>query len=291
MIVEDDLKAALDSGKVAGAALDVFSNEPAKENVLFGHPEVITTPHLGASTTEAQVNVALQVAEQMSDFLIDGAVSNALNMASVTAEEAPRLKPYQALAEQLGSFMGQTVKSGVKSVRVAYQGHVAHLNVKPLTAIVLQGLLKPLMDSVNMVNAPVMAKERNIKIIEERDEAPGNYQTAIRVFVETDNGTRCIGGTVFAGDMPRIIEIDNITMEAEIGENMLFVRNHDKPGFIGRLGMLLGDAGVNIGTFHLGRANGNAVAFVQIDDPLPASVLKAVAGLDDYVQRVDALRF
>ncbi|WP_417515836.1 phosphoglycerate dehydrogenase [Minwuia sp.] len=291
LIVEEDLKAALDSGKVAGAALDVFSSEPAKENVLFGHPEVITTPHLGASTTEAQVNVALQVAEQMADFLIDGAVSNALNMASVTAEEAPRLKPYQVLAEQLGAFMGQTVKSGVKSVRVSYQGRVARLNVKPLTAIVLQGLLKPLMDSVNMVNAPIMAQERDIQIVEERDEQPGNYQTAIRVFVETENGTRCIGGTLFAGDMPRIIEIDNITMEAEIGSHMLFVRNHDKPGFIGRLGTLLGDAGVNIGTFHLGRANGNAVSFIQIDEPMPASVLKAVEGLTDYVQRVDALNF
>lgn len=291
LIVESDLKAALDSGKVAGAALDVFSSEPAKDNVLFGHPGVITTPHLGASTTEAQVNVALQVAEQMSDFLIDGAVSNALNMASVTAEEAPRLRPYQQLAEQLGGFMGQTVKSGVKSVRVSYQGSVAKLNVKPLTAIILQGLLKPLMDSVNMVNAPIMAQERNIQIIEERDEQPGNYQTAIRVFVETDNATRCIGGTLFAGEKPRVIEIDNITMEAEIGPNMLFVRNHDKPGFIGRLGTMLGNAGVNIATFHLGRSNGNAVAFIEIDEPLPADVFDAVQKMDDFVQRADQLRF
>lgn len=291
LIVESDLKDALDAGKVAGAALDVFSSEPAKENVLFGHPGVVTTPHLGASTTEAQVNVALQVAEQMSDFLIDGAVSNALNMASVTAEEAPRLKPYQALAEQLGGFMGQTVKSGVKTVRVSYQGRVAHLNVKPLTAIVLQGLLKPLMDSVNMVNAPVMAQERNIQIIEERDEAPGNYQTAIRVSVDTENGTRSIGGTLFAGDRPRIVEIDGITMEAEIGANMVFIRNHDKPGFIGRLGTLLGDANVNIGTFHLGRADGHAVAFIEIDEPLPETVLQAVEGLKGYVERVDSLKF
>lgn len=291
LIVEEDLKAALDSGKVAGAALDVFSTEPAKENVLFGHPNVITTPHLGASTDEAQVNVALQVAEQMSDFLISGAVSNALNMPSVTAEEAPRLRPYQKLAEQLGAFMGQTVKSGVKGVRVAYQGHVANLNVKPLTAIVLQGLLKPLMDSVNMVNAPVLAKDRGIKIVEERDENPGNYQTAIRVFVETENGTRCIGGTLFAGEFPRVIEIDNIQMEAEIGANMLFVHNHDKPGFIGRLGTMLGNAGVNIATFHLGRSNGNAVAFIEIDGPLPADVLDAVKNMTDYVQRADQLRF
>ncbi|WP_416899835.1 MAG: phosphoglycerate dehydrogenase [Minwuia sp.] len=291
LIVEDDLKAALDSGKVAGAALDVFSTEPAKENVLFGHPEVITTPHLGASTNEAQVNVALQVAEQMADFLIDGAVSNALNMASVTAEEAPRLKPYQKLADQLGAFMGQTVKSGLKSVRVSYQGRVAHLNVKPLTAIVLQGLLKPMMDSINMVNAPVMASERGIQIVEERDERPGDYQTAIRVFVETENGTRCIGGTLFAGDLPRVIEIDTINMEAEIGEHMLFVRNHDKPGFIGKLGTILGDAGVNIGTFHLGRANGNAVAFIQVDEAVSPKVLKQVTGLTEYVQRADALSF
>ena len=291
LVVEEDLRKALDDGKVAGAAVDVFLNEPAKENVLFGQPNVVTTPHLGASTTEAQVNVALQVAEQMADFLVDGAVSNALNMASVTAEEAPRLKPYLKLAEQLGGFMGQTLQSSIKTVRIAYQGRVAALNVKPLSAVLMQNLLKHQMDSVNMVNAPVLAQQRGIHVVEERDETPGNYQTAIRLFVETENGTRVIGGTLFAGDMPRIVEIDSISLEAEFGENMLFIRNLDKPGFIGRLGMLLGDAGVNIGTFHLGRANGNAVSFIEVDGPVPDAVLKEVAGLSEYVQRVHALRF
>ncbi|MEC9344955.1 MAG: phosphoglycerate dehydrogenase [Pseudomonadota bacterium] len=293
LIVEEDLKAALDSGKVAGAALDVFLVEPAKENVLFGHPKVVVTPHLGASTNEAQVNVAIQVAEQMSDYLIDGAVTNAINMPSVTAEEAPKLRPYMKLADQLGAFMGQTVKTGVKGVRIAYQGHVATLNVKPLTAVVLQGLLTPLLDSVNMVNAPVLAKERNIRLVEERDEDPGDYQTAIHVYVETERGTRCIGGTLFAGDRPRIVEIDNIALEAEAGPNMLFLRNRDKPGFIGRLGTVLGEAGVNIATFHLGRAaaGGGAVAFIEVDGPVPEPVVQKIADMTDYVQRVEPLKF
>lgn len=293
LIVEQDLKDALDSGKVAGAALDVFQTEPAKENILFNHPNVVTTPHLGASTTEAQVNVALQVAEQMADFLVHGAVTNALNMASVTAEEAPKLRPYMQLAEQLGAFMGQTVRTGIKSIRIAYQGHVATLNVKPLSAIVIQGLLAPLLDSVNMVNAPVLAKDRNIRIVEERDENPGDYQTAIRVFVETGSGIRCIGGTLFAGEKPRVVEIDNIAMEAEIGANMLYLRNHDKPGFIGQLGTLLGAAGVNIGTFHLGRsgAGGDALAFIEVDGPVPEQVLGQIRELKDYVLRADSLSF
>ncbi|MDP6346333.1 MAG: phosphoglycerate dehydrogenase, partial [Alphaproteobacteria bacterium] len=160
LVVEEDLKAGLETGRVAGAALDVFATEPAKENALFGMENVVVTPHLGAATSEAQVNVAVQVAEQMSDYLLTGAINNALNMASVSAEEAPRLTPYFLLARELGSFAGQLTTSALQSVHIEYQGRVAELNARPLTAIVLEGLLSPLMDNVNMINAPVIAQQR-----------------------------------------------------------------------------------------------------------------------------------
>ena len=293
LVVEEDLKAALENGHVAGAAFDVFTVEPAKENVLFGVPGVITTPHLGASTDEAQVNVAIQVAEQMSDFLLNGAVTNALNMPSVTAEEAPKLKPYMKLAEQLGGFMGQTVKTGLRGIRIQYTGHAATLNCKPLSAIVVQGVLGPQMDSVNMVNAPVLAAERNIAIVEERNEAPGDYKTGIRVFIETERGTRCIAGTLFADDQPRVVQLDDIKLDAGFGDNMLYIRNRDIPGFIGQLGTILGEAGVNIASFHLGRSDARqeAVALVEVDGQVDPAIVDKVCGLSDYVERVEILKF
>ncbi|MGQ9370273.1 phosphoglycerate dehydrogenase [Azospirillum sp. A39] len=292
LVVEEALKAALDSGQVAGAALDVFAVEPAKENILFGHERVICTPHLGASTTEAQENVALQVAEQMSDFLLTGAVVNALNMPSVSAEDAPKLRPYMTLAEQLGSFAGQITQSGLCGVTIEYEGHVAELNTKPLTGIVLKGLLTPLLDSVNMVNAPVMARERNIAITEVKREGGGDYHTLIRVVVETDQRKRCVAGSLFGGERPRLVLIDEVPIEAELSPNMLFVRNEDKPGFIGRLGVTLGDAGVNIASFHLGRTapGENAIALVSVDQPIDDALLGAIATLPSVVL-AKSLRF
>ena len=204
LIVEADLLAALDSGQVAGAALDVFSDEPAKENVLFGHEKVVATPHLGASTSEAQENVAVQVAEQMSDYLLDGAVTNALNMASVTAEEAPRLRPYFDLARELGSFAGQLTETAIQGVHIEYEGHVATLNTRPLTSIVLEGLLSPLMDTVNMVNAAAIAKQRDIEVRETRDESPGDYHTLIRLTVTTERQAPVsVAGTLFGRSTSR----------------------------------------------------------------------------------------
>jgi D-3-phosphoglycerate dehydrogenase len=292
LIVEQDLKAALDSGHVAGAALDVFPVEPAKENVLFGHPHVVATPHLGAATTEAQENVALQIAEQMSDFLMTGAVTNALNMPSLTAEEATRLKPYMKLADQLGSFAGQLTESTLKAVAVEYEGHVAELNVKPLTAVVLTGLLSPLLDTVNMVNAPVICRERDIKVSETRSSAEGDFHTLIRVTVTTERRTRSVAGTLFGGNKPRIVMIEGVPMEAELGANMLFVRNKDKPGFIGNLGRTLGEAGINIATFHLGRTapGEDAICLVQVDQTLDELVLGQLCTLPNVVQ-AKLLRF
>ena len=285
LIVEADLKAALDSGQVAGAALDVFPVEPAKENVLFGNEKIIATPHLGASTNEAQENVALQVAEQMADFLMTGAVVNALNMPSLSAEEAKRLKPYMKLAEHLGSFAGQLTQSGLKSVSVEYEGNAAELNVKPLTAIALTALLGPQLDAINMVNVPVVCKERGIAVSETRSPSPSDFQTLIRVTVKGENGARSIAGTLFGGDRPRIVDIEGISLEAELGPHMLFVRNHDKPGFIGNLGRTLGEAGVNIATFHLGRSapGKDAICLIQIDQPLGEALLAKVRAIANVV--------
>jgi len=292
LIVEADLKAALESGHVAGAALDVFAEEPAKDNPLFGMPNVVVTPHLGASTTEAQENVALQVAEQMSDYLMSGAVTNALNMPSVSAEDAPRLRPYMALAEQLGSFAGQITESGLREVRVEYLGAVAELNTRPLTQLVLMGLLRPLLDSVNMVNAPVIARERDIQLVEAKRSGEGDYHTQVTVTVKTEQRTRMVSGTLFGGEKPRVVEIDGVPMEAELTGHMLFVRNEDKPGFIGRLGSLLGEAEVNIATFHLGRSapGENAIALVAVDQPVGEDLKDRIAALPGVV-RVKTLRF
>ena len=264
LVVEQDLKAAMDSGHVAGAAIDVFEIEPATENPLFGTENLICTPHLGASTTEAQVNVAIQVAEQMADYLLTGAVVNALNMPSVSAEDAPRLRPYLKLAEQLGSFAGQMTESGIKAVSIEYEGHAAKLNTKALNAAVLKGLLSPLLESVNMVSAPVIAHQRGIDVSDVRHDRQSDYQTLIRLTITTENQTRNVTGTLFGDDKPRLVNVKGVPMEAELGPHMLYVNNNDRPGLIGGLGTILGEAGVNIGTFHLGRTEpgGDAIALV-----------------------------
>jgi D-3-phosphoglycerate dehydrogenase len=287
LVDEVALKAAIENGHVAGAALDVFAEEPATENILFGMEQVVCTPHLGASTSEAQEKVAVQVAEQMADYLLTGAVTNALNMASVTAEEAPQLKPYMTLAEQLGAFAGQATQSAITEIEICYEGHVAGLNTKPLTAIVVKGLLGPLLEGVNMVNAPVIAEERDIKILEARSETAGDYHTLITVTVKTETQTRSVKGTLF-NQKPRLVEIKGIHIDAMLGPNMLYVANHDKPGLIGALGTILGTSGVNIATFNLGRATegGDAIALIEIDGQPPADVLAQVQGLEHVVHAI-----
>ncbi|MEE8392748.1 MAG: phosphoglycerate dehydrogenase [Rhodospirillales bacterium] len=292
LIVEADLKKALESGHVEAAALDVFSVEPATDNILFGMENVVVTPHLGASTTEAQEKVAVQVAEQMADYLLSGAVTNALNMASVSAEEAPRLKPYIKLCGQLGSFAGQITETGIKAVSIEYEGLVAELNIKPLTAVVLQGLLSPLLETVNMVSAPAIAKERDIDVTEIIHERATAYQSLIKLTVTTEKQERSLAGTLFAGDRPRIVEINGVPMDAELGERMLYLTNRDKPGFIGALGTILGDAAINIATFHLGRgeAGGKAIALVEIDQEADGEVLGEIRALP-HVMNAKVLGF
>jgi D-3-phosphoglycerate dehydrogenase / 2-oxoglutarate reductase len=292
IVVERDLATALDSGHVAGAAIDVFVDEPALQSPLFGRDNVVATPHLGAATAEAQENVALEIAEQMADFLLTGAVSNAVNMPSLTAEEAKRLDPYMKLAAQLGSFAGQLTETGITAVSVEYEGAVAELNVKPLTAIALTGLLSPQLATVNMVNASLICRERDIRVSETRRAEPVDYQTLIRVIVTTERRTREVSGTLFAGDKPRIVSVEGIALEAELGGNMLFVRNYDKPGFIGALGNALGAAEVNIATFHLGRTapGQDAIALVEVDQAITPAVLDTVRALPNVIQ-VKALKF
>jgi D-3-phosphoglycerate dehydrogenase len=292
LIVEEDLARALDSGQVAAAAIDVFAEEPARNSPLFGRDNVVATPHLGAATSEAQENVAVQIAEQMADFLLSGAVANAVNMPSLSAEEARRLRPYMKLAEQLGSFAGQLTESGIRAVSVEYEGAIAELNVKPVTAVVLTGLLSPQLATVNMVNAPLICRERDIRISETLSPEPGDYQTLIRVTVTTERRRRTVAGTLFGGDKPRLVAVEGIPLEAELAGNVLFVRNYDKPGFIGALGNTLGAAAVNIATFHLGRTapGENAIALVEVDQELTPALLDQVRALPNVIQ-VKALRF
>ncbi|MBM3636684.1 MAG: phosphoglycerate dehydrogenase [Alphaproteobacteria bacterium] len=292
LVDEVALRALLDTGHVAGAALDVFIEEPATQNPIFNHPNVVCTPHLGASTNEAQENVALQVAEQMSDYLVRSAISNAINFPSITAEEAPKLKPFIALAEKLGSFAGQLTDSGIKEVRITYQGEVAHLKIKALTAAAIAGLLRPALQDVNVVSAPVVAKERGIVIEETVREGDSDYESLVTLEVVTDDLTRSVAGTVFTDGKPRIINIKGIKVDAEFGPSMIYVTNEDKPGFIGRFASLLGSANVNIATFALGRDNegGSAIALVEIDGAAPAHVLQGIQRLPG-VKQARALTF
>ena len=292
LIDEAALKAGLESGHIAGAALDVFAVEPAKDNPLFGTRGFVSTPHLGASTNEAQVNVAIQVAEQMANYLIEGGISNALNMPALSAEDAPRVRPYMVLADRLGSLVGQLAHGALSGVSVEVEGAAAELPVKPITGAVLAGLMRTYSDTVNMVNAPVMARDRGMEVREVRNTREGDYHTLLRVTVDTHDGGRSVAGTLFGRDEPRLVEIFGVKVEADLAGSMLYVVNTDQPGFIGRLGTALGEAGVNIGTFHLGRRStgGEAVVLCSLDSEVGEEVLARVRALDG-VRMVRALSF
>jgi D-3-phosphoglycerate dehydrogenase / 2-oxoglutarate reductase len=292
LVDEVALKAALDSGQVGGAALDVFVTEPAKESPLFGTPNFICTPHLGASTNEAQVNVALQVAEQMADYLVNGGVTNALNLPSLSAEEAPKLRPYMALAEELGSLIGQLAHGDLSNISIEVEGAAAQLNIKPMTGAVLAGFMRRYSDAVNMVNAPYLAKEQGLDVREVRNDREGDYHTMLRVSVKTAAGERSVAGTLFGNGQPRLVELFGVKVEADLKGHMLYIVNEDAPGFIGRLGTTLGEAGINIGTFHLGRqeAGGVAVLLLSVDSAVPVDVVETIHALPG-VKRAMTLAF
>lgn len=298
LVDEAAVAEGLKSGHIGAAAFDVFAEEPAKENILFGCPNFIATPHLGAATSEAQENVALQVAEQMSDYLLTGAVTNALNMPSITADEAPRLKPFADLAEKLGLFAGQISDYGFEEVIIEYEGEITELNRKPVTAAALAGLLRSSRGDVNMVSAPSILQESGVKFSETKTDESPVYDSLIRIKVLTkrtenddQSGWRSLAGTIIAGQ-PRIVEVKGMALEGDFNSTVLYVNNLDQPGFIGALGELLGRAEVNIATFHLGRqeAGGEAIALIGIDSAPPADMLSQLKGLP-HVRYAKVLSF
>ena len=291
LVDEAALRAALESGQVAAAGFDVFTTEPAKESVLFGAPNFVATPHLGASTNEAQENVALQVAEQISDYLLTGAVTNALNMASISAEDASRLKPFIGLSDKLGSFAGQIADDGIEAVEIEYEGEVAQLNTQPLTAVALAALMRPLMPDVNMVSAPAVLKQKGSPLTESRRETSPIYGSLIRIKVLTGGRWRTLAGAVNAGTA-KIVEVKDMALEADFHPVMLIINNRDKPGFIGAVGTMLGEANINIATFHLGRqaAEQDAIAIVGVDQVVPDDIQQRLRSLP-HVKYVKVLKF
>ncbi|WP_372885713.1 phosphoglycerate dehydrogenase [Shimia sp.] len=279
LVDEEALADLLKSGHVAGAAFDVFKEEPAKENVLFNLPNVVCTPHLGAATTEAQENVALQVADQMANYLLTGAVENALNMPSVTAEEAKIMGPWIKLADHLGAFAGQLTDEPIKAINILYDGVAADMNLEALNCAVIAGIMKRVNPDVNMVSAPVVAKERGIKISTTNQDKSGAFDGYVKVTVVTDDRERSVAGTVFSDGKPRFIQIKGINIDAEVGAHMLYTTNEDVPGIIGTLGQTMGENGVNIANFTLGRADvgGEAIALLYVDEAVPAEARAKLA--------------
>ncbi|MEM6579531.1 MAG: NAD(P)-dependent oxidoreductase, partial [Pseudomonadota bacterium] len=292
LVDEAALAELLTSGHVAGAAFDVFAEEPATDNPLFHLPNVVCTPHLGAATTEAQENVALQVAEQMSDYLLTGAVTNALNMPSVTAEEARVMGPWIKLAGHLGGFIGQMTDEPIKAINILYDGVVAGMNLEALTSASVAGIMKSVNPEVNMVSAPLIAKERGVKISTTHQDKSGVFEGYIKLTVVTTERERSIAGTVFSDGKPRFIQIKGINIDAEIGAHMLYTTNRDEPGIIGTLGQTMGGNGVNIANFTLGRAEpgGEAIALLYVDARVPDAVIAKLHATGMF-QQIRALQF
>ncbi len=292
LVDEAALADALKDGRVAGAAFDVFAEEPATASPLFGLPNVVVTPHLGAATTEAQENVALQVAEQMADYLMTGAVSNALNMPSVTAEEARVMGPWIGLAGHLGNFVGQMTDEPIIAINILYDGVTAGMNLAALNCAVIAGILRRANPDVNLVSAPVIAKERGIHVSTTRQDQSGMFEGYVKVTVVTEARERSVAGTVFSDGKPRFIQIKGINVDAEIGRNMVYTTNEDVPGIVGALGRTMGENGVNIANFTLGRSarGGEAIAILYVDDPVPEPVLDQLRRTGMFSQ-VKALQF
>ncbi|MBO8127048.1 MAG: phosphoglycerate dehydrogenase [Firmicutes bacterium] len=283
IVNQEDLVEALRSGKVAGAALDVFPEEPPKDYGIFATPNLIATPHLGASTVEAQVNVAVDVIKEVMSALRGEPITNAVNMPVLRPEAFAKVKPFLSLAERLGKFTAQLLPGAIESVSVAYSGQLTEFNVSPLTTAVLKGLFRPAFGSeVNSVNAPYLARKRGIKVTESK-QSNGNYSNLIQLEVQTDKGTRKMAATLFAENQPRIVQIGDYHIDAIPEGYLLVTRHKDRPGIIGAVGTILGDAEINIASMQLGRsdAGGEAVMVLGVDQPIPPKVLKKLVRYPD----------
>ncbi len=287
LIDVDALIQAIKDKKVAQAALDVYDKEPLDmDSPLLGVEELICTPHLGASTEEAQDKVAIAVCDQIIDFLKNGSIRNAVNMPSIDAETLKKIKPFLELGEDLGRIACQLVSSPVTKVQIQYNGEVANQDLQPVTISILKGLLCSTIDGINMVNAPFIAKERNIEVNELKSNEIKDYTSTIQVEVTTKDGSREITGSIFGKGDPRIVKFDDYYFEAVISKNMLVLRNKDVPGVIGNLGNVLGKHNINIAGFHLGRLNaeGDAVAVINIDSAASQEALDELKATPNVVE-------
>jgi D-3-phosphoglycerate dehydrogenase len=285
IVNEAELCAALRSGKVAGAALDVFATEPITDSPLFGLPNFICTPHLGAASEEAQEAVAVEIAQQVIDYLQRGIIRNALNAPSVPLELLRKLSPYLRLAEKLGLLVAQLSEGRLEEIRLEYGGEIAALDCAPLTAAALKGALGPFHDAVNMVNALTIARGRGLRVVESKSTAPTDFANLIAVTLSTDQKAAAAAGTLYGRQEPRLVEIDGLRMEAVLEGLLLIYANLDVPGVIGRIGTLLGRHHVNIAGMQLGRQvrGGHAISAVNVDDPIPAPVLEEIRRLPNIV--------
>ena len=286
LINEADLKEALDEGHVAGAALDVYEVEPAKDNILFNHPNIICTPHLGASTQEAQENVAVQVADQLANYLNDNVIENSINIASISKEDAKKIEPFMKLSANLGHFIGALTDNAVREIEISFSGNAAKLNLQPLTHIIVQNILYSVTENVNMVNSLSVARKRGISVISSSNNKQGDYTSEITIKIKTDLDEIHVAGTLF-GNEPRIINVNDILLEAKLNRNMIFVSNTDKPGIIGDIGNCLAKAEINIANFHLGRKtkdSGTAMALISVDNDINDEILAQISALDNVNQ-------
>jgi D-3-phosphoglycerate dehydrogenase len=286
IINEKDLLDALKSGQVGAAALDVFEVEPPVNNPLVGHEKVVCTPHLGASTEEAQENVAVAVAEQIVDYLVHGTIRNAVNFPSIPADQVATLQPYITLAEKIGAFASQIFEGGITGLTIEYLGEAAALNTSSVTIAVIKGLLTPILEeTVNFVNAPFIAKERGIEVKETKSNDSGHFQSLLTLTIKSPKKEISVSGTLFSKKDPWIVRIDNFNVEIVPEGTMLFMHNNDKPGVIGNIGTVMGKNNINIARMHFGReqSGGMAISVVNIDSPVNDKVLDEIRKLPNIL--------